>query len=102
MSEQSNKKEKLINYFESVSPYVFIYDSLGEEKATSEDAIDIVEDLREWAGLSDGVINVLLSYVLIKNDMKLSRPYIIKIARHWRDEKVKTVREAIELAKKHQ
>lgn len=48
--------------------------------------------------LEPGVTNVLIYYVMLKTDMKLSKNYIQKIASHWARKKVKTVREAMKLA----
>ena len=48
--------------------------------------------------LEPGVTNVLIYYVMLKTDMKLSKNYIQKIAAHWARKKVKTVREAMKLA----
>lgn len=46
-----------------------------------------------------GVVNVLLQYVLLRTDMKLTKNYAEKIASHWMRKDVKTAKEAMELAR---
>jgi replication initiation and membrane attachment protein len=46
------------------------------------------------------VVNVLLSFVLLKQGGKLPRPYVEKIASHWSQANIFTVNEAMEMAKK--
>lgn len=62
--------------------------------------VELVEMLREQYGLPNGVINVLIEYVLLTNDYKLPRPLVEKVAGHWRRANVKTVEEAQALALK--
>lgn len=49
--------------------------------------------------LLPGVVNVLVQYVMLKTDMKLTKGYIEKIASHWSRKKISTVRDAMRLAK---
>jgi replication initiation and membrane attachment protein len=49
--------------------------------------------------LHPGVVNVLIYYVMLKTDMKLSKTYVQKIASHWARKQVSTVKSAMELAK---
>lgn len=44
-------------------------------------------------------MNVLLYYVLLRTNMKLSKVYLEKIAGHWSRKKIKTAKEALVLAK---
>ena len=46
-----------------------------------------------------GVVNVLLQYVLLRTDMKLTKNYAEKIASHWMRKDVKTAKQAMELAR---
>ncbi|TCS96717.1 replication initiation and membrane attachment family protein [Hazenella coriacea] len=62
--------------------------------------IKLVESLVHHYKLPYGVINVLLEYVLLKYDYKLSRSLVEKIAGHWKRSGIKTVEDALEQARK--
>lgn len=49
--------------------------------------------------LNSGVVNVLIQYCMLRTDMKLSKAFVEKIASHWARKKIKTVKEAMALAK---
>src|SRR5699024_3879364 len=53
-------------------------------------------------GLPAPVMNVLIHYVLLQSNMKLSKNYMEKIASHWSRARLKTAREAMEFAKREQ
>ena len=44
----------------------------------------MVEELIEREKLSFGVINILLQFVMLKNEMKLPKSYIFEIASNWK------------------
>ncbi|WP_405054344.1 DnaD domain protein [Tepidibacillus marianensis] len=46
------------------------------------------------------VVNVLLEYILLSNNYKLPKNLTEKIAGHWKRLKIKTVDEALKIAKK--
>lgn len=97
-AEPKTKEEQLISYLETVSPRQFLIDlSDGGEPAISD--LRVVEDVMFQQKLLPGVTNVLIHYVMLRTDMKLSKSYIAKIASHWSRKKIKTVREAMDLAK---
>ncbi|WP_096153032.1 MULTISPECIES: replication initiation and membrane attachment family protein [Bacillus] len=99
--EPTSKDEQLIKMLETVSPRKLLSDlSNGGEPIVSD--LQIVEDIMFKQHLPAGVINVLLYYVLLKTDMKLNRKYIEKIASHWARKHIKTVPDAMELAKQEQ
>src|SRR5699024_9199947 len=50
--------------------------------------------------LSAPVMNVLIHYVLLQSDMKLSKAYLEKIASHWSRAKLTDAKEAMAFAKK--
>ncbi|GGE51916.1 replication initiation and membrane attachment protein [Pullulanibacillus camelliae] len=89
--------EKLIQWFETMSPFELL-EAVGGGQPADPD-LRIVEDILFDQKLTPGVVNVLLDYVMRTNDYKLVRGYVIKIAAHWARKKVKTVREAMSLAK---
>lgn len=98
MVEASTQEDKLIVYLETISPRQLLIDiSDGAEPSKSD--LQAIEEVMFQQKLSPGVINVLIQYVMLKTDMKLSKNYLEKIASHWSRKKVKTVKEAMELAK---
>ena len=50
----------------------------------------MVEELIEREKLSFGVINILLQFVMLKNEMKLPKSYIFEIASNWKKLGIKT------------
>lgn len=94
----SNKEEALIKQLEEISPRELLQD-LSEGVEPTEKDLKIIREIMTQQGLSAGVMNVLIYYVLLKTDMKMSKPYMETIAGHWTRLKVKTVRQAMEVAK---
>lgn len=92
------EEEKLIHYFETVSPLELLESRMGGGKVPPPDA-KIIEELILDYELLPGVVNVLIDFVLQRNDMKLSKPLIDKIAGHWKRKNIRTVPEAMALAK---
>ncbi len=68
-----------LNYYEGTSPRDFLKSKQSGVEPIKSD-LDIIQFLSENMGLSNGVINVILEYALIKCDHKLNRNYIEKIA----------------------
>ena len=60
----------------------------------------MVEELIEREKLSFGVINILLQFVMLKNEMKLPKSYIFEIASNWKKLGIKTVQQAYDYALK--
>ncbi|MFC3883194.1 replication initiation and membrane attachment family protein [Bacillus songklensis] len=95
------QEEQLIRQLETISPKQLLIElSGGAEPAQSD--LQIIEDVLFHQKLTPGVVNVLIYYVMLKADMKLSKAYVEKIASHWARKKIKTVKEAMELAKHEQ
>lgn len=92
------QEAELIYYLETTSPRQLLKDLSGGAEPSLAD-LKIVEDVMFQQKLLPGVINVLLQYVMIRTDMKLSKAYIEKIASHWSRKKIQTVKDAMELAK---
>lgn len=98
IEETNTQEEKLIVYLETISPRQLLIDiSDGSEPSKSD--LQAVEEVMFQQQLPPGVINVLIQYVMLKTDMKLTKNYLEKIASHWSRKKVKTVKDAMELAK---
>ncbi|MBS4176076.1 replication initiation and membrane attachment family protein [Lederbergia citrea] len=97
-NKPTTKEEKLISYLETASPRQLLIDlSDGAEPAKSD--LQAVEDIMFQQKLQPGVTNVLIHYVMLKTDMKLSKNYLEKIASHWSRKKINSVKSAMELAK---
>ncbi|WP_458412258.1 replication initiation and membrane attachment family protein [Schinkia sp. CFF1] len=97
-AEPSNKEEQLISYLERVSPYQLLVDISGGVEPAAAD-LQIIENVMINQKLPPGVVNVLIHYVMLKTDMKLSKNYVERIAGHWARKEIKMVREAMDLAK---
>ncbi|GAA0333374.1 DnaD domain protein [Bacillus carboniphilus] len=92
------KEEELIRYLSEVTPKQFLTDQANGHEPTKSD-LDLIETIMVEQGLEPGVINVLLYYVLLKQDMRLTKTYVQKIAGHWARKNIRTVKEAFEFAK---
>ena len=92
-----SKRIRLINQFETVSPYEFL--SLKQEAKPSSKDMEIIEYLVIEQKLNPGVVNVLLDYVLKINNNKLVRKFVEQIAAQWKRSKIETVSDAIDFAK---
>lgn len=90
---------QIIYMFENTSPYDFLKIKYKGATPTARD-LRIVETLGVDLGLQPAVINVLLDYVLKKNNNKINKDFIETIAGQWKRCNVETAREAMELAKK--
>lgn len=69
----------LIRYYESISPRDFLMGKQNGVEVSDADK-NLLEELSLNLGLSNGIINALLDYVLKVKDGELSRNYILKIA----------------------
>lgn len=96
--EPKTKEDERILHLERVSPRELLIQHSGGGEPSKAD-LQIVEDVMMKQKLPPGVMNVLLEYVMIMTDMKLSKAYVEKIASHWARKNVKTVKEAMELAR---
>jgi replication initiation and membrane attachment protein len=96
--EPKTQEERLILYLETTSPLGVLKDLQGGGEPSKSD-IQIIEEVMFKQKLLPGVINVLIQFVMLKTDMKLTKGYVEKIAGHWARKQVKTVKEAMELAK---
>lgn len=96
----NSKMAKIIYMFESVTPYDLLKSKHNGAEPTKRD-MKLVEDLMIDYKLNAGVVNVLLDYVLKTNDNKLTRGFVETIAGQWSRNKIETVEEAMEIAKKN-
>ncbi|NRD76074.1 DnaD domain protein [Bacillus sp. BRMEA1] len=98
ITEPRTKEEKLIRYLETTSPLRVLKDLSGGAEPSKSD-IQIIEEVMFKQKLLPGVINVLVQFAMLRTDMKLTKGYVEKIASHWARKQIKTVKEAMELAK---
>lgn len=84
---------------ENFSPIELMEQYQGGGKIPDAD-LTIIESLLQDFKLSYGVVNVLIEYVMLTNDYKLPKKLTEKIAGHWKRLNVKTVDEALAVAKK--
>ncbi|RDY71260.1 helicase DnaB [Halobacillus trueperi] len=97
-STNGTKEDQFIQMLEEISPRELLEDVSNGNRASEQD-LKMIRDVMTEQGIEPGVMNVLVHYVLLKTDMKLSKPYLEKIASHWARKNVTTVRQAMNLAK---
>ncbi len=95
----NSMRGKIIRLFESINPVDFLRNKYKGVKPTTAD-IKIIETLIIDLEMPPAVVNVLLDYVLRKNNNRLSRAYIETIAGQWKRAGLKNASEAMEFAEK--
>ena len=85
----NSKKGRIINVFENTSPYDFLRFKYHNVKPTGRD-LKLLEKLIIDLELTPAVVNVLIDYVLRKNNNKLTEGYVETIAAQWKREGLKT------------
>ncbi len=95
-----SNRAKMIYVFENTSPYDFLKNKYKGVVPTTRD-LSLLEYLLDDLKLSPAVVNVLIDYVLKKNDNKLNRAYIETIAGQWKRSGIETADEAMSLAGKN-
>ncbi|MEC2054676.1 replication initiation and membrane attachment family protein [Peribacillus psychrosaccharolyticus] len=96
--EPKTQEQEYIRHLETTSPRDRLMQLSGGAEPSAND-MQIIEGVMLNQNLRPGVINVLIEYVMLKTDMKLTKAYVEKIASHWTRKNVSTVTEAMELAK---
>jgi replication initiation and membrane attachment protein len=99
LTEPKTPEEKLIRYFETNAP-VLVFKELSGGVEPSNSDLKILEELMIKYKLQPGVINVLIDVVMRKTDMKFTKGFVESIASHWARKQVKTVKDAMDIAKK--
>lgn len=95
----NSMRGKIIQVFESINPVDFLRNKYRGVKPTNAD-IKIIEMLIIDLEMPPAVVNVLLDYVLRKNNNRLSRAYIETIAGQWKRAGLKNASEAMDFAEK--
>lgn len=96
--EPKTRQDELVLYLESASPIDVLRDIGGGKEPLPAD-VQLANNLVVSHGMEPAVVNVLLQYVLLRTDMKLTKSYVEKIASHWIRKNVSTAAEAMELAR---
>ncbi|WP_438311433.1 replication initiation and membrane attachment family protein [Sporosarcina sp. FA9] len=92
-----SRDDELINYLDNTPPLDMLRDLNGKEPMSVD--VQLAEKLVNTHELPIGVVNVLMQYVHIRNDGKITNNYVERIASHWMNKKVKTAREAMEFSR---
>ncbi|UZD14923.1 DnaD domain protein [Virgibacillus natechei] len=95
------KEEQLIHELELITPKQLLED-LSSGNHASEQDMKVIRGVMTSQGLPSPVMNVLIHYVLLQSNMKLSKAYLEKIASHWSRANLKSAKEAMAFAKKEQ
>lgn len=90
---------QIIYMFENTTPYDFLKIKNKGANPTSRD-LRLIESLLVDLNMQPAVVNVLIDYVLKKNNNKLNQAFVETIAGQWKRCNIETAREAMELAKK--
>jgi replication initiation and membrane attachment protein len=96
--KERTQEEELIYQLETISPRQFLTDIAGGATPSAGD-LQIIEEVMIAQKLEAGVVNVLIYYVMLKTNMKLTKGYVQKIASHWTRKQITTVKAAMDLAK---
>ena len=94
-----SKRAKAIYYFETTSPYDFMYAKNNNTEPSSRE-LKIIESLMVDFNMNPGVVNVLIDYVLRINQNKLVKSFVDSVASQWVRSKIETVEQAMNLAEK--
>ncbi len=95
----NTNRGKIIGVFENTSPYDFLKSKYKGSNPTNRD-LKLLETLLIDLNLKPAVVNVLIDYVLRKNDNKLNASYVETIAGQWRRLKIETAEDAMNVAEK--
>ncbi|MFA1641574.1 replication initiation and membrane attachment family protein [Chryseomicrobium aureum] len=98
-SPKLSKEQEYLVYLEESAPLDVLRDSAGGKEPFPAD-VELVNRFATVYEMPVGVINVLIQYVMLRTDMKLTKSFAEKIASHWVRKNVKTAKEAMELARK--
>lgn len=92
-----SNRMRMINMFETTSPYDFICSKYRTGTPSNSD-LKIISYLLLDLDLKPGVVNVLIDYVLKINNNKLTKSFIDVIASQWKKSNIETVEDAMNIA----
>ena len=93
----NSMRGKIISMFENTSPYDFLKSKNKGINPTSKD-LKLLETLIIDMEMPPAVVNVLIDYVLRKNNNRLTTNYVETIASQWTRAGLKTAKDAMEFA----
>ncbi|TFD92478.1 replication initiation and membrane attachment family protein [Jeotgalibacillus sp. R-1-5s-1] len=97
--EELNTEDSLLHYLKTTSPVKVLSDaSKGVDPTRSE--LELIETLLYEKKLPQEVVNVLLQFVLLRTNMKLTKGFAEQIANHWVRSGIQTAEAAMDEAKK--
>jgi replication initiation and membrane attachment protein len=95
----NSNRGKIIGVFENTSPYDFLKSKYNGSNPTSRD-LKLLETLLIDLNLKPAVVNVLIDYVLKKNNNKLNTAFVEAIAGQWKRLNIETAEDAMNVAEK--
>lgn len=95
----NSKEGRIIAVFENTTPYDFLKVKYKGVNPTSRD-LKLLEMLLIELELTPAVVNVLIDYVLRKNNNKLTLSYVETVAGQWKRAGIKTAKEAMDFARR--
>lgn len=95
----NTNRGKIIGVFENTSPYDFLKSKYKGSNPTSRD-LKLLEMLLIDLNLKPAVVNVLIDYVLKKNNNKLNQAFVETIAGQWKRLNIETAEDAMNVAEK--
>ncbi|MBD7984263.1 DnaD domain protein [Sporosarcina sp. Sa2YVA2] len=95
--EPVTREDELLLYMEHTSPRDMLRDYTGKEPLPVD--VQLAERLVTVHGFTVGVVNVLLQYITIRNDGKITKNYAERIASHWANKKIETAKQAMEISR---
>lgn len=93
----TSNRSRMINLFETTSPYDFISSKYKTGNPTKSD-LAVIAYLLIDLDLKPGVVNVLVDYVLKINNNKLVKNFVEVIASQWKKANIETVEDAMNIA----
>ncbi len=93
----ASNRGKIIAVFENTTPYDFLKSKYKGSNPTSRD-LRLLETLLVDLNLKPAVVNVLIDYVLKKNDNKLNQAFVETIAGQWKRMGIETAEDAMNTA----
>lgn len=98
-SGDTSKRGRFIQMCENTSPLDFLRTKYKGGEPTARD-VKLLDNLLFQVELKPAVVNVLIDYVLLKNNNKLSQNFIETIAGQWKRLGIETAEEAMNIAEK--
>lgn len=92
------RQDELLVYLETAPPIQILRDIANGSEPLPAD-LELANQLVTSHGMEPAVVNVLLQYVLLRTDMKLTKAYVEKIASHWLRKNITTAKDAMEIAR---